>query len=232
MITENGKGQIMSKIDIKEARWERRKLSDLTNWEHNPRSILKEDFNDLKGQIDELGVYKTLLVNQDNIVLGGNMRLQAFIQMFGADYEAMCGIVETDSIGKMLKYALSDNDNKGTTDDLKLSEVYALDPIETSLYKIQSNVLRPLESIINPPDPATLGGDGDADQSDMDESLQTYLGGNIKQIVLYYSNDSYATIIDKLKAIGDEMGLDNNTDVITKLIEERYEGIVSDQKAA
>lgn len=144
----------MNKTDIKQTKWELRKLSDLSNWVDNPRSIIKEDFERLQGQIAKLGVYKTLLVNQDNIVLGGNMRLRAFTDMFGADYEVMCGVVETKDQGEMLEYALSDNDNAGTSDDLKLTEIFYLHPIETKLYKIQSSVLRPLESIINPPDPS------------------------------------------------------------------------------
>lgn len=147
----------MNKPDIKTATFELRKLGDLTNWENNPRSILEEDFTRLKEQIKKLGVYKTLLVNQDNIVLGGNMRLRAFTDLFGAEHEVMCGIVTTNNPGEMLEYALSDNDQAGITDDLKLAEVYQLHPIDTKLYKIQSNVLRPLEHIINPIDPALAG---------------------------------------------------------------------------
>lgn len=141
----------MSQQDIKQAKYELRKISDLTNWENNPRSILEEDFNRLKEQIKVHGIYKTLLVNQDNIVLGGNMRLRAFKDL--GITEVMCGIIETLDDGEMLAYALSDNDQAGITDDLKLAEVFHLHPINTELYKIQSNVLRPLETIINPADP-------------------------------------------------------------------------------
>lgn len=203
----------------KEAKFELRQLKDLKNWEDNPRSILKEDFERLKSQIKKLGLYKTLLVNQDNIVLGGNMRLRAFKDL--GFKEVMCGIVETTNPGEMLEYALSDNDQAGVTDDLKLSEVFALHPIETQLYKIQSNVLRPLETIINPPDPVV---DGEQDRSGMDESLEKYLGGNIKQIVLYYSNEEYERRIAQLEAIGADLGLENNTDIINKLIEDYNAG--------
>lgn len=221
----------MSKDAIKQAKFELRKLGTLTNWENNPRSILKEDYIRLKEQISKLGVYKTLLVNQENVVLGGNMRLRAFTELFGKDYEVMCGVVETSDPGQMLEYALSDNDQAGTTDDLKLAEVYQLHPIDTKLYKIQSNVLRPLETIINPPDPATMGGGDGVDKSDMDESLQTYLGGNIKQIVLYYGNEEYEQRIAQLQEIGASLDLENNTDTITRLIEEAHARIATDKKA-
>lgn len=217
----------MSKQDIKTAKFETRKLSELTNWENNPRSILEEDFVRLKGQIKKLGVYKTLLVNQDNIVLGGNMRLRAFTDLFGADHEVMCGIVETKDPGEMLEYALSDNDQAGITDDLKLAEVFHLHPIDTQLYKIQSNVLRPLENIINPPDPMV---DPSVDQSSMDESLDGYLNGNIKQIVLYYDNEQFTTVVGWLEAIGKDLGLESNTDIVTKLIKDYHEGIAAQEK--
>lgn len=217
----------MNQPDIKTAKYELRNTADLTNWKNNPRSVLKEDFERLKGQILKHGVYKTLLINQDNIVLGGNMRLRAFKELGIA--EVMCGVVETVDESEMLAYALSDNDSVGITDDLKLAEVFQLHPIETSLYKIAGSVLRPLESIINPVDPATLGENGDGQNAE--ESLDGYLNGNIKQIVLYYKNEEYAIKIDQLEVIGIEYGLDNNTDVITRLIEDSYAGIVAEKKA-
>lgn len=163
----------MSKQDIKQAKWEIRKLADLTNWENNPRSILKEDFERLQEQIKKLGVHNGLLVNQDNIVLGGNMRLRAFHELnkiYNLD-EVMCRVVETKDEGEMLEYALSDNDSAGVTDDLKLAEVFHLHPIETQLYKIQANVLRPLESIINPPDPSAENQEINAEDL-LDNSLE------------------------------------------------------------
>lgn len=143
----------MNQAISKEAKFERRKLGQLSNWENNPRSVLKDDFERLKGQIKELGVYKTLLVNQENIVLGGNMRLRAFTELFGAEHEVMCGIVETADPGQMLAYALSDNDQIGTTDDLKLAEVFNLHPIETELYKVQTGPLKSLQKALDPPAP-------------------------------------------------------------------------------
>lgn len=205
---------------IKQAKIEQRKVADLTNWEDNPRSIVKEDFERLKKQIIKLGMYKPLLINADNIVLGGNMRLRALTDL-GAKEVAVTVVDATDP-ATMLEYALSDNDQVGVTDDLKLAELVHLSPIDTSLYKVQSNILRPLESIVNPPDPSTLGGGDDVDKSDLDESLDTYLNGNIKQIVLYYDNEQYGKVVDQLTNLGERFGIEDNTGIITKLIEDAY----------
>lgn len=205
---------------IKQAKIEQRKIAELTNWEDNPRTITKEDFERLKKQIVKLGMYKPLLVNADNIVLGGNMRLRALSEL-GAK-EVAVTVVDASTPEKMLEYALSDNDQVGITDDLKLAELVHLNPIDTTLYKVQSNVLRPLETIVNPPDPVTEGGGDDVDKSDLDESLDTYLNGNIKQIVLYYDNEQYGQIIDKLGSLGERFNIEDNTGIITKLIEDAY----------
>jgi hypothetical protein len=205
---------------IKQAKIENRKVADLTNWEDNPRSIVKEDFERLKKQIIKLGMYKPLLVNADNIVLGGNMRLRALTDL-GAKEVAVTVVDATDP-ATMLEYALSDNDQVGVTDDLKLAELVHLNPIDTSLYKVQANILRPLESIVNPPDPVTEGGGDDVDKSDLDESLDTYLNGNIKQIVLYYDNEQYGKIVDMLTNLGERFNIEDNTGIITKLIEDAY----------
>ena len=222
---QKGNGNVMTKTKL--ATIELRKIKDLKNWEDNPRIILEEDFKRLGEQIDKLGMYKTLLVNQDNIVLGGNQRLR-HLKNKGYD-EAYCSIVHTNSVAEMLEYSLSDNDQAGVSDDLKLAEMVTLNPIQTDLYKIQSNVLRPLGSIVNPIDPTTLGGGEEQDQSKLDEQLDGYLQGNIKQIVLYYSAEEYANIVNMLANIGRERDLESHTDVITAVIKEAHERAVSNE---
>mgnify|MGYP001605570934 CR=1 FL=1 len=87
---------------------EYRKLSELKVWDKNPRTISKEAFERLKWQLEKLGEYKPLLVNQDNIVLGGNMRLKAYTEM-GKDKLWVSPVV-TKNEAEMWEYALSDND--------------------------------------------------------------------------------------------------------------------------
>lgn len=208
-----------------EAKFERRKLGDLKNWEHNPRTILKEEYERLKAQVTELGNYKTLLVNQDNIVLGGNQRLHAFIEMFGKDHEVMCGVVTTADEAEMLKYALSDNDQAGTTDELKLAERYSITPIDLQLFHVQLGNLKPLDDVINPKVPGTLGGDASLDESELSEDLDTYLNGNIKQIVLFFDNEQYANVIERLTKLGERMSIQSHTDIFLAMLsftEENY----------
>jgi len=86
-------------------------ISKLKPWDKNPRDITPEDFERLKTQIRNLDQYKPVLVNEDGIVLGGNMRLRAFQDMNVE--EVWVSVVHAPDEATMLKYALSDNDRAG-----------------------------------------------------------------------------------------------------------------------
>lgn len=98
---------------------EYRRLSTLTLWEDNPRSITAENFKRLKKHIKKFGQYKPVLVNQNNIVLGGNMRLRAMKDLKIED--VWVSEVHTDTRAEMLEYAMSDNETFGDWDEQALA---------------------------------------------------------------------------------------------------------------
>ena len=96
-------------------------LSTLKEWEDNPRSITKNDFNRLKKQIQKLGVYQPIVVNEDMIVLSGNMRLKAFKDLHIDS--VWITVVEAKKKSEMLEYALSANDTVGYYEEEDLSDL-------------------------------------------------------------------------------------------------------------
>lgn len=100
---------------------ETRKVNELKNWDKNPRNIKLEDFNRLKKQIKRLGIYKPLLINSDNVVLGGNMRLKAYRDLGIEEVEV--NVVDAATEAKMLEYAISDNDRAGYWEEADLTEL-------------------------------------------------------------------------------------------------------------
>lgn len=58
-------------------------------------------------------------------------------------------------------------------------------------------------------------------------TIGTYLTNTIKQIILYFGNDEYGSVVDRLDAIAEAEGFANNTAVVMHLLEhyERTEGI-------
>lgn len=98
-----------------------RKVSELKNWDKNPRSITPQSFQRLKKHLQKLGQYKPLIITNDGIVLGGNMRLAAYRDM-GVE-QAWVSVVEADTEEKKIEYALSDNDRMGQYEADQLADM-------------------------------------------------------------------------------------------------------------
>ena len=99
-------------------------LSEVELWDKNPRNVKTKDFERLKRQIQELGVYKPLICFKENgkyTTLGGNMRLRAL----GAlnINEVDISVVKPKTEAEKIKYALSDNDRVGQYDEQALAEL-------------------------------------------------------------------------------------------------------------
>jgi len=114
-------------------------ISKVKPWDKNPRNSKKKDYKRLLKQLTELGVYKPMVAYAENgefIVLGGNMRLRALQELKHTEVDL--SVVEVSSEAGKIKYALSDNDNIGTTDDQMAAElIYPhIEDIELEDYNI------------------------------------------------------------------------------------------------
>lgn len=124
--------------------WE---LSKLHEWDKNPRTITNEAFERLKWQIEHLTEYKPLLINQDGVVLGGNMRLRAYREL--GKKEVWVSVVQTKSEEEMWEYALSDNDHVGRTDsDILANEMPNLN-IDWSKYAVDLKESTNLDALLD-----------------------------------------------------------------------------------
>jgi len=122
-------------------------IEKLKNWELNPRGIEKVDFEDLKHQIKELKVYKPLVVTEDGVVLGGNMRTRAYKDL--GFTELYVSIVDAPTEELKLKYAISDNDNKGYYEQDKLAEIAAHVEEQLKHYAVNLGKLHSVSEIID-----------------------------------------------------------------------------------
>jgi len=125
---------------------ETRKLSELHEWDKNPRSIKEVDFNRLKKQIEKLGQYKPLLITPDGEVIGGNMRLKAY-KALGVD-EVWVSVVKPKDENEKLEYALSDNDRAGFYDTDLLANMMNDFKIEWSDFAIDFGTPVTLKDIL------------------------------------------------------------------------------------
>jgi len=125
-----------------------KKINQLKPWDKNPRGIKKDDFNRLKNQIKEFGLYKPFLVTDKGEVLGGNMRYRACLDL--GIKNVPVSIVKPKNDAEKLKYALSDNDRAGYYEEEQLAElVMGFDNFPIDDFKVDLGKLTSLEDLIN-----------------------------------------------------------------------------------
>ncbi len=110
---------------------EQRKLSDLRFCEYNPRTIKPEILEKIKKSILKFGFIQPLVINEHtcekcgdrkNVVIGGNQRLKALLDLFGPEKIVDVVIVNLHlKEEKTLNIAL--NSLKGDWNFLKLDEI-------------------------------------------------------------------------------------------------------------
>ena len=191
-------------------------ITALTSWEKNPRGIKAKDFERLKEQIKKLGQYKPLLVTQEGIVLGGNMRLKAF-QELGIT-EIWVSVVAPKTEAEMFEYALSDNDRAGYYEDAQLAELIQLYKVEIplELYKVDLSFPLDLQRVLDSFGP--VPGERGEDTGAVERSLEGYLNSAIRQIVLYFTVKEFESVIARLLVIRNELKVKDNTEVFVRLL--------------
>ncbi len=55
------------------------KIKDLKDYEHNPRKITKKEFNKLVRSIKEDGYHQRIVVDTENVIIGGHQRKKALL---------------------------------------------------------------------------------------------------------------------------------------------------------
>ena len=123
-------------------------IEKLSNWENNPRTITKDNFDRLKEQIKELGEYKPLLITKDGLVLGGNMRLRAYRDL--GIKQCWVSVVEAETEEQKLKYALSDNDQAGETNTDTLANLIGnIQEIDLTNYAVYLKPPTPINELLD-----------------------------------------------------------------------------------
>lgn len=95
-------------------------ISELKEYEHNPRRIGKKEFEKLVISIKEDGYHQRIIVNQDNVIIGGHQRKKALLE---------AGLKESDTVEVLIpdrKLNQEELDRINIRDNLSFGE-YNLD---------------------------------------------------------------------------------------------------------
>ena len=181
-------------------------ISQIKENKNNPRVIKGYKFEKLVKSIKdfpEMMQLRPIIVNDKNIILGGNMRYKASVEAGLKDIY----IVEAKDLTQKQQeeFIIKDNSSFGEWDwDILANEweVKELSDWGLDLPKIYFDEDKEPE----------------IDKDIFDHELDTYIYAKIKQITLYFNADDYEKAIKDLQTIREKEKLDDNTLVFNFLI--------------
>ena len=178
---------------------------------NNPRVIADEDFMNLVASIKKDGFMlsiRFLVVDKDNVVQGGNQRLKA-CQVAGLKEVY---VVKADDLSEeqLKEFVVKDNLTFGHFDKPMLSEHYS----DTEMVEVGMKLVE-----VSSPRLETIGDiQPEIDETHLDKRKEAYDNNKIKQIVVYFPADFYEKVIEAMNGIKKHMGIDENPEVLLKLI--------------
>jgi len=96
---------------------EKRKLGDLKQLENNPRKISDKDYQKLGEDIEEMGNFRPLIIDTENVILGGNQRYKQLLDKYGQDFEVEVSLPNRElSENERKKIIITDNTHRGDWD--------------------------------------------------------------------------------------------------------------------
>ena len=175
----------------------------------NPRTIKKDKFEKLKKSIKELPKMlklRPIVVDEDFVVLGGNMRLQAVKDLGIKEVHYIQESELTEEEKK--QFIIKDNSSFGDWDwDILANEW-------------NNNELNEwgLDVWVEDDDPK----DKKIDEDKFASEIDTYINAQIKQIVLYYNSDDFKNSLENFEKIREDKNLNDNTEVVDLLMKNYF----------
>jgi hypothetical protein len=173
----------------------------------NPRVIKGDKFKKLVQSIKDFPQMlelRPIVVDEDMVVLGGNMRLRACIEAGLKEVPILRASMLTEE--QKREFVIKDNSSFGEWNwDILANE---WDINDLSAWGIDI----PASYFDDDKEP-------EFDKDTLDAALDTYINSKVKQITLYFDNQQYEYVVAKMEEIAKEKELESNTDVIIYLLE-------------
>lgn len=186
---------------------EKVKISQVKNNPNNPRVIKNDDFKKLVKSIKEapwMLQLRSIIVNDDNVVLGGNQRLRACKEAGLKEIYIIRASSLTEE--QQREFTIKDNSSYGEWDWDMLANEFETDELSDWGLRL------PKIYFDDDEDPVI-------DQDNFAKTMDTYINAKVKQITLFFNSDDYEKAIDNLEIIRQKENLTDNTQVFNFLIE-------------
>lgn len=219
------------------------KLSEIKEYHKNPRKISEERFGHLSESLRKLGDLGGVVVNRPTKeIIGGNQRIKAFMQERDkyevllleeyktkqADGTVARGYVIRDK-GLPSEQRFSYREVEWTPDECEEANIVANKVTGMWDYDMLANGFdvaklldfgfseQELDLLPKPPEV-------EMDKEGLTKSLDSYLEGNIKQIVLYFKSEDFDGVVARFDNLMAYYKVDNHTEAILRMLEDWEKG--------
>lgn len=181
-------------------------IDELKFADYNPRNITEKQFEDLKTSIEKFGFIQPVIVNSNperlNTIVGGHQRVRVAKKM---GYKEVPIVYKSLSLEEEKELNIRLNKNVGNWDWEKLGNEFDMEDLLSWGFSEGEMGL------------GKSDGKEEIDTDNLSNSLDSYLEGTIKQIVLFFNNEEYAKIVEWLEKMMKEFGVNSHTEVFLKL---------------
>ena len=189
------------------AKIEKVSISSITENAANPRTINKHKFQKLVNSVKEFPEMLSLrpiIVNKDNVILGGNMRYKACKEL---GLKEVYIIQATDLDDKQAQeFIVKDNVGFGEWDWDILAN--AFDNVELKEWGL--DVWQPEEEVSN---------NTDYSLNTAEEKLNRFLDAKIKNITIPFENEEFGDVVDRLEKLLLKYNCEDYRTLIYKILE-------------
>jgi len=186
------------------------KVSELKFADYNPRKATKQEFENLKENIEKFGFLDPIIVNSNparkNIIIGGHFRTRIAKELKMDSVPVV--YVDIAEVEKEKELNVRLNKNTGSFDFDLLANFF--DNNELLSYGFTMGELGMGDN---------ENGKEKIDVDNMAAGLEGYMNSDIKQIVIYIKGTEFAEICNRLDGILPELGAENYSEAFIKLLE-------------
>jgi hypothetical protein len=211
-------------------------INDLKKYHKNPRKITEKQHNLLEKTMQEFGDLSGVVVNiRNNEVVGGNQRTSIFQKYADEIVIEKTELPTPDHTGtvasgyivfKGSKFAYREVDwdsDKEARANIIANKVGGFWDNDVLANEFDENLLldsgfEDFELGIFDAKELNLG-DREHDETTLDHSLDTYLDGSIKQIVLYFKKEEYDSVIERLEHLQEVTGASDFTELFKAMLD-------------
>ncbi len=183
------------------------KISEVKNNPNNPRVIKDFKYRKLVKSIKEspwMLQYRTIVVNDDMIVLGGNQRLRACKE--AGMKEIYIQKASELSEEQQRQFIVKDNLSSGEWDWDALANDWDADELESL-------------GLDMPFMGDSMSNENEYLDQDPDKKLENFLNAEIKRLYLVYDSDLYEKVVDWFEKKVTDLGVEDFSQVILKIME-------------